>query len=398
MSQRSVAVLGATGSVGEATLAVARNHPNRLRVSVLAAQGTRPARLAELAREFRPDRVIVASADRAAALRGELPDGVNLTCGDQALLDAVGTGDIDLVVTAIVGAAGLQPAAAALAAGADLALANKEAMVAAGPVLRRLAAASGSSILPIDSEHAAIHQALRAGRPEEVRRLVLTASGGPFLDRDPATLETATPAEATAHPTWNMGAKISVDSATLMNKGLELIEASYLFDVAGSRIDIVIHPQSLVHSIVEFRCGNGIAQISANDMQYPIQYALSYPERWSRPAGSASTDLTELLQTASRLEFRQVDRGLFPAPSLARAALARGGGAPAALNAANEIAVDAFLSRGVPFTAIVPVVAGVLERHDRQAGGGDPETVEEALAWDSWGRSHAREVLAPFGG
>ncbi|MCE2557451.1 MAG: 1-deoxy-D-xylulose-5-phosphate reductoisomerase [Acidobacteria bacterium] len=398
MSQRSVAVLGATGSVGEATLAVARNHPDRLRVSVLAAQGTRPARLAELAREFRPDRVIVASADRAAALGGELPDGVRLTCGDQALLDAVGTGDIDLVVTAIVGAAGLQPAAAALAAGADLALANKEAMVAAGPVLRRLAAASGSSILPIDSEHAAIHQALRAGRPEEVRRLVLTASGGPFLDRDPATLETATPAEATAHPTWNMGAKISVDSATLMNKGLELIEASYLFDVAGSRIDIVIHPQSLVHSIVEFRCGNGIAQISANDMQYPIQYALSYPERWSRPAGSASTHLTELLQAASRLEFRQVDRGLFPAPSLARAALARGGGAPAALNAANEIAVDAFLSGGVPFTAIVPVVAGVLERHDRQAGGGDPETVDEALAWDSWGRSHAREVLAPFGG
>lgn len=398
MSQRTVAVLGATGSVGEATLAVARNHPNRLRVSVLAAQGTRPARLAELAREFRPDRVIVASADRAAALGGELPDGVRLTCGDQALLDAVGTGDIDLVVTAIVGAAGLQPAAAALAAGADLALANKEAMVAAGPVLRRLAAASGSSILPIDSEHAAIHQALRAGRPEEVRRLVLTASGGPFLDRDPATLETATPAEATAHPTWNMGAKISVDSATLMNKGLELIEASYLFDVAGSRIDIVIHPQSLVHSIVEFRCGNGIAQISANDMQYPIQYALSYPERWSRPAGSASTDLTELLQTASRLEFRQVDRGLFPAPSLARAALARGGGAPAALNAANEIAVDAFLSGGVPFTAIVPVAAGVLERHDRQAGGGDPETIDEALAWDSWGRSQAREVLAPFGG
>jgi len=398
LSRRSVAVLGATGSVGEATLAVARNHPDRLRVSVLAAQGTRPARLAELAREFRPDRVIVASADRAAALGGELPDGVRLTCGDQALLDAVGTGDIDLVVTAIVGAAGLQPAAAALAAGADLALANKEAMVAAGPVLRRLAAASGSSILPIDSEHAAIHQALRAGRPEEVRRLVLTASGGPFLDRDPATLETATPAEATAHPTWNMGAKISVDSATLMNKGLELIEASYLFDVAGSRIDIVIHPQSLVHSIVEFRCGNGIAQISANDMQYPIQYALSYPERWSRPAGSASTDLTELLQTASRLEFRQVDRGLFPAPSLARAALARGGGAPAALNAANEIAVDAFLSGGVPFTAIVPVVAGVLERHDRQAGGGDPETVDEALAWDSWGRSQAREVLAPFGG
>ncbi len=398
MSRRSVAVLGATGSVGEATLAVARNHRDRLRISVLAAQGTRPARLAELAREFRPDLVVVASGDGAAALRSELPDTTSLTCGGQALLDAVGTGGLDLVVTAIVGAAGLQPAAAALAAGADLALANKEAMVAAGPVLHRLAAASGASILPVDSEHAAIHQALRAGRPQEVCRLLLTASGGPFLDRDPATLDAVTPAEATAHPTWNMGAKISVDSATLMNKGLELIEASYLFDVAGSRIDIAIHPQSLVHSIVEFCCGNGIAQISANDMQYPIQYALSYPERWPRAAGSASTGLTELLQTTSNLEFRQVDPVLFPAPSLARAALAGGGGAPAALNAANEIAVDAFLSRRVPFTAIVPVVARVLERHDQQAVGGEPESIEEALAWDSWGRRHAREVLAQFGG
>lgn len=397
MSRRSVAVLGATGSVGEATLAVARHHADRLRVSVLAAQGTRPARLAELAQEFRPDRVVVANTDSAAALRGQLPEGTSLTCGDQALLDAVGSGDLDLVVTAIVGAAGLQPAAAALAAGVDLALANKEAMVAAGPVLHRLATASGASILPVDSEHAAIHQALRAGRPQEVRRLVLTASGGPFLDRDPATLDAVTPAEATAHPTWNMGAKISVDSATLMNKGLELIEASYLFDVAGSRIDIAIHPQSLVHSIVEFCCGNGIAQISASDMQVPIQYALSYPERWPRAAGAASAataDLTELLTTTSRLEFRQVDPALFPAPSLARAALARGGGAPAALNAANEIAVEAFLRQEAPFTAIVPVVTQVLERHDRQASGGDPESTEEALAWDSWGRRQAREVLA----
>lgn len=398
MSRRSVAVLGATGSVGEATLAVARNHPDRLRISMLAAQGTRPARLTELAREFRPDRVVVEGADRAAALQGELPDGTNLTCGGQALLDAVGTGDIDLVVTAIVGAAGLQPAAAALEAGADLALANKEAMVAAGPVLRRLAAASGASILPIDSEHAAIHQALRAGRPREVRRLVLTASGGPFLERDPATLEAATPAEATAHPTWDMGAKISVDSATLMNKGLELIEASYLFDVDGSRIDILIHPQSLVHSIVEFRCGNGVAQISANDMRYPIQYALSFPERWARPGDELSVDLSDLLLQTSKLEFMRVDPARFLAPSLARDALTRGGGAPAVMNAANEIAVDAFLGGRAPFTAIVPVVAEVLERHDRQADRGEPRSIKEALAWDSWGRRRAREVLGASGG
>lgn len=398
MTPRRLAVLGATGSVGETTLAVARLHPDRLRVALLAAQGSRPERLVELAREFRPKLVVVADADAAGLLRAELPAGVALESGEDALLAAVGAGDVDLVVTAIVGAAGLQPAAAALAAGADLALANKEAMVAAGPVLRRLAAASGASILPIDSEHAAIHQALRAGRPREVRRLVLTASGGPFLERDPASLEAATPAEATAHPTWDMGAKISVDSATLMNKGLELIEASYLFDVDGSRIDILIHPQSLVHSIVEFRCGNGVAQISANDMRYPIQYALSYPERWARPAGGLSVDLSDLLLQTSKLEFRRVDPALFPAPSLARNALTRGGGAPAVMNAANEIAVDAFLGGRVPFTAIVPVVADVLERHGRLPDGSEPQSIREALAWDSWGRRQAREVLAASGG
>ena len=397
MTPRRLAVLGATGSVGEATLAVARLHPERLRVSVLAAQGSRPRRLAELTREFRPRLVVVADADARKRLLTELPAATALESGEEALLAAVGAGDIDLVVTAIVGAAGLQPAAAALAAGADLALANKEAMVAAGPLLRRLAADSDASILPVDSEHAAIHQALRAGRPQEVRRLVLTASGGPFLDRDPATLETATPAEATAHPTWDMGAKISVDSATLMNKGLELIEASYLFDVDGARIDIVIHPQSLVHSIVEFRCGNGVAQISANDMRYPIQYALSYPERWARPSGAGSVDLSDLLVRTSRLEFGRVDPALFPAPSLARDALAQGGGAPAAMSAANEIAVEAFLEGRAPFTAIVPVVAEVLDRHGRQAGG-EPRSIGEALAWDSWGRRLAREVLAGFGG
>ncbi|MCY3965517.1 MAG: 1-deoxy-D-xylulose-5-phosphate reductoisomerase [Acidobacteria bacterium] len=398
MTPRRLAVLGATGSVGETTLAVARLHPDRLRVAVLAAQGSRPERLVELAREFRPKLVVVADADAAGLLRAELPTGVALESGEDALLAAVGAGDVDLVVTAIVGAAGLQPAAAALEAGADLALANKEAMVAAGPVLRRLAAASGASILPIDSEHAAIHQALRAGRPREVRRLVLTASGGPFLERDPATLEAATPAEATAHPTWDMGAKISVDSATLMNKGLELIEASYLFDVDGPRIDILIHPQSLVHSIVEFRCGNGVAQISANDMRYPIQYALSYPERWARPAGGLSVDLSDLLLQTSKLEFSRVDPALFPAPSLARNALTRGGGATAVMNAANEIAVDAFLGGRAPFTAIVPVVSEVLERHARQADVSEPQSIKEALAWDSWGRRQAREVLAASGG
>ena len=398
MSGRRLAVLGATGSVGEAALAVARRHPEKLNVAILAARGTKPARLAELAREFRPGQVVVENEEAAGRLRNGLPPGTDAVWGEAALVDAVGGRRVDLVLTAIVGAAGLRPAAAALAAGADLALANKEAMVAAGPLLRRLAAASGARLLPVDSEHAAIHQALRAGRPREVRRLVLTASGGPFLDRDPATLETATPAEATAHPTWAMGAKISVDSATLMNKGLELIEASYLFDVPGPRIDILIHPQSLVHSIVEFRDGNSIAQISANDMEYPIQYALSYPERWPRPDDGAANGLSELLEAASGLDFRGVDTAVFPAPSLAREALARGKGAPAALNAANETAVAAFLGGEAPFTAIVPTAAEVLERHGREAGGAEPATIDEALEWDSWGRRRAREVLGRFGG
>lgn len=397
MSVRRLAVLGATGSVGEAALAVARRHPDRLGVSLLAAGRTRPVRLLELAREFSPRRIVVATAEAAEAIRGELPAGTDLRCGEPALVDAVGAGGIDLVLTAIVGAAGLKPAAAALAAGADLALANKEAMVAAGPLLRRLAADSGAKILPVDSEHAAIHQALRAGRRREVRRLVLTASGGPFLDRDPATLDTVTPAEATAHPTWKMGAKISVDSATLMNKGLELIEASYLFEVPGSRIDILIHPQSLVHSIVEFRDGNSIAQISANDMEYPIRYALSHPERWPRPDDVAN-GLSELLETTSELSFRRVDPETFPAPSLAREALARGNGAPAALNAANETAVASFLGGAAPFTAIVPAVAEVLDLHGREAGGAEPATIDEALEWDSWGRRRAREVLARLRG
>lgn len=398
MSVRTLAVLGATGSVGEAALAVARRHPDRLAVSLLAAGGTRPVRLLELAREFRPRRIVVATAAAAEAIRAELPAGAELRWGEPALVDAVGAGGIDLVLTAIVGAAGLRPAAAALAAGADLALANKEAMVAAGPLLRRLAADSEAKILPVDSEHAAIHQALRAGRRREVRRLVLTASGGPFLDRDPATLDTVTPAEATAHPTWNMGAKISVDSATLMNKGLELIEASYLFDVPGSRIDILIHPQSLVHSIVEFRDGNSIAQISANDMEYPIRYALSHPERWPRPDDGAASGLSGLLEATSELQFRKVAPEAFPAPSLAREALVRGNGAPAALNAANETAVAAFLDGAASFTAIVPAVAEVLDRHDREAGGTEPATVDEALEWDSWGRRQAREVLAQLRG
>ena len=397
MSARRLAVLGATGSVGEAALAVAHRHPEKLQVCVLAARGTKPARLAELAREFRPRRVVVETEEAAGRLRAHLPSGTDVGWGEAALVDAAGGTHVDLVLTAIVGAAGLKPAAAALAAGADLALANKEAMVAAGPLLRRLAADSGAKILPVDSEHAAIHQALRAGRRREVERLVLTASGGPFLDRDPATLNTVTPAEATAHPTWNMGAKISVDSATLMNKGLELIEASYLFEVPGSRIDILIHPQSLVHSIVEFRDGNSIAQISANDMEYPIRYALSHPERWPRPDDVAN-GLSELLETTSELSFRRVDPETFPAPSLAREALARGSGAPAALNAANETAVASFLGGTAPFTAIVPAVAEVLDLHGREAGGAEPATIDEALEWDSWGRRRAREVLADLRG
>jgi 1-deoxy-D-xylulose-5-phosphate reductoisomerase len=378
-----VAVLGATGSVGSSVLRVVRQHPERLRVVALAAYGSDPEKLLRQIEELRPELVGVMEADAAREVARQVPAGVEVVPGEEGLRAVATHPRAQRVVAAMVGAAGLRPAWAALDAGKDLALANKECLVVAGGLLTALAAVRGARLLPVDSEHAALHQALRGGRAEEVARLVLTASGGPFWRRDVATFELIEPVEALAHPTWKMGAKITVDSATMMNKGLVLIEASHLFGLPPERIEVVIHPQSLVHSLVEFRDGCWLAQLSANDMVFPVQYALSWPERWGN-------DFPRLAPAElGRLDFFPVDAAKFPTVELARAALAAGDSAPAVLNGANEAAVGAFLAGRAPFLAIARTVAAVLDEHHA----GPIGTLDEALARDDWGRRRAAELL-----
>ena len=382
MRQR-LALLGATGSIGRSCIEVLRHHPERFELAALGALGSRPAELAALAAEFRPAFVAVVDERAARALAPALPAGVELASGADALRLAAVHPAVDRVVAAVVGAAGLPPVHAALAAGRDVALANKESLVVAGRLLTELAASTGAAIVPIDSEHVALHQALRAGRAQEVRRLVLTASGGPFLRRDPATFADIRKEEALRHPTWSMGAKITIDSATLVNKGLELIEARWLFGVPGERIDVLVHPQSLVHSLVEWVDGSWIAQLSVNDMVFPIQYALAWPERWENEFPRLA--LAEL----GALEFLPLDDAKFPSVALARAALAAGESAPAVFNAANEVAVRAFLEERLAFPAIIDVVRAVLERHEPRPVG----SIEEALGWDAWARREAESRL-----
>lgn len=383
MKQR-LALLGATGSIGRSCLEVLRHHPERFELAAVGALGSRLTELTALVAEFRPSFVAVVDEAAARELAPALPAGVELASGADALRLAAIHPDVDRVVAAVVGAAGLPPVHAALAAGKDVALANKESLVIAGRLLTELAASTGAAIVPIDSEHVALHQALRAGRPEEVRRLVLTASGGPFLRRDPATFAAIRKEEALRHPTWSMGAKITIDSATLVNKGLELIEARWLFGVPGERVDVLVHPQSLVHSLVEWVDGSWIAQLSINDMVFPIQYALAWPERWENEFPRLS------LAAFGALEFLPLDDAKFPAVALARAALAAGESAPAVFNAANEVAVRAFLEERLTFPEIVGTVRAVLERHDPRPVG----SLEEALGWDAWARRGAQQRLA----
>ena len=383
MGTRRIAILGSTGSVGRSAVEVVRHHPERLRVVALAAYGRRLDELARQVLALRPELVAVADRERAAALREAVPGGVEVVAGEEGLLAAATHAGADRVLAAMVGAAGLAPVHAAIAAGKTVALANKEALVVAGKLLTELAARTGAAIVPVDSEHVALHQALRGGQPGEIGRLVLTASGGPFRERDLATWDDIRPAEALRHPTWEMGAKITVDSATLMNKGLELIEASHLFGLPPERIAVVIHPQSIVHSVVEFCDGSCLAQLAVNDMVLPIQYALAYPERWENRFPRLD------LENLGPLEFQPLDGARFPAVALARAAFARGESAPAVLNAANEVAVHAFLESRLPFTAVVPLVEEVLAAHSPAPVG----SLEEALSWDRWGRERAEETL-----
>jgi len=391
---KSLAVLGSTGSIGCSALDVAAALPDRFRVVALAA-GRSIERLAEQVARHRPKLVSVAEKSDAARLRAMLPGGAapRIVSGREGLEEVASCPDADVVVGGLVGALGLRSAWAAAVAGKRLALANKETLVVAGELMMRTARASGAEIVPVDSEHCAIHQALRCGRHEEVARLVLTASGGPFRERDLSTFGAITVEDALAHPTWKMGPKITIDSATMMNKGLEIIEARFLFDLPGERIDVVIHPQSAVHSLVEYVDGSLIAQLSKNDMRFPILYALTYPDRIPSPFGRLE------LSALSRLDFQEVDPRRYPAVALARAALESGGGMPAVLNAANEVAVEAFLQGKISFPDIVAVVAETVgavgsipspssveaaEETDRAARRKASERVESARAAGAW--------------
>jgi 1-deoxy-D-xylulose-5-phosphate reductoisomerase len=342
--KKRVVVLGATGSIGESTMRVARALPGQIEIVGLAGRNNTP-RLLELAREFPAARICAGEEASAASLGAELP-GRAILHGQAGLETLASLPEADLVLIAIVGIAGLRPALKALEADMDLAVASKEILVMAGEQVMATAAKSGSRVLPVDSEHNAIFQCLEGQDPSTVKRLILTCSGGPFRNASAPDLASVTPEQALRHPTWSMGRKISIDSATLFNKGLEMIEARWLFNIPMEKIDVVIHPQSIVHSMVEFVDGSIIAQMSTTDMALPIQYALTYPERHA--GACAPLDLTSV----GRLDFETPRADLFPALDLARRAGTAGGTMPAVLNAANEAAVDAFLAGRLSFPGI----------------------------------------------
>lgn len=355
---------------------VVRQSQGRLEVVGLAAR-RRLDLLCEQARLLQP-RCVVAVDEQAAQEFdwSRLPSGCELWTGPRGVELLASLPEVETVVCAVVGSAGLTGTWAALQAGKTVALANKEALVMAGPLVMQLAAARGATILPVDSEHSAIFQALHAGSRKEIRRVILTASGGPFRSWSYEAMQRATVADALAHPTWQMGEKITIDSATMMNKALEIIEARWLFDLAAEQIAVVIHPQSIVHSLVEFIDGSVVAQLSLPDMKLPIQYALTWPERLPSPARKLDWD------QAWRLEFEPPDEARFPALRLGREVAAAGGTAGAVLNAANEAAVDRFLRGELPLTQIVPVCRRIVEHHPYKA---DP-TLDELLALDRWAR------------
>lgn len=358
MSAKKITILGSTGSIGRSALDVVLSHPGKFDIVALSA-GRNVDLLADQIRRFRPRLAIVYSKTEAAKLKKIDPlPGLKILHGQEGLKAAASLPDNDIVLNGLVGAAGLLASLETVRAGKYLALANKESLVAGGPLFERESAASGAKILPVDSEHSAIWQCLNAGRKSEVKRIILTASGGPFRDRDPKTFAEITPKEALAHPTWTMGRKITIDSATMMNKGLELIEAVWLFSVAPDKIRIVIHPQSIVHSMVEFVDSSIIAQMSYPDMKLPIAYALFWPDR--QPSSNGQVDLASVGQ----LTFSEPDEVRFPALQLARMAAQRGGTAPAVLNAANEVAVEHFLEGRIGFPQITELAGKILVNHN----------------------------------
>ena len=381
---KNIAIVGATGSIGQSALAVVDAHPQRLRVVALAA-GENTARFVDQVAATGADTIAMASeaalADAEAELRRRGASPVRQSASGSEGLIAVATHPrADVVLFASAGTAALDAVLAAIEAGKTIAIANKEILVMAGALVMRAARDRGVAVLPVDSEHNAIHQCLHGRNATEIKRLILTASGGPFRGR--ASLEGITPAEALRHPTWRMGPKITIDSATLMNKGLEVIEARWLFDVTREQIDVLVHPQSVVHSLVELIDGSLIAQLGVTDMRLPIQYAFSYPERWDTPLPSLD------LARAGRLEFETPDTARFPCLALAFRALEGDPGLPIVLNAANEVAVGAFLDETVPFSAIGGLISRAMDQYERD-GIRPVESLADVREIDGWARTYA---------
>jgi 1-deoxy-D-xylulose-5-phosphate reductoisomerase len=385
---KRIAVLGSTGSIGQSALDVVAAHPDRLSVVALAA-GENAALLADQVEKFRPSVISVATDIAREELSLRLKDRREseiVGVGREGLIAAATHPDVDLVLCASSGTAGLEAALAAIDAGKTLALANKEVLVMAGALMVEAARRHRVTILPVDSEHNAIHQCLDGRVAADVHRLILTASGGPFRQLDRAALERVTFEDALRHPTWRMGRKITIDSATLMNKGLEVIEARWLFDLPAAAIDVVVHPQSIVHSMVEFVDGSLLAQLSVTDMRLPIQYAFSYPERWA--ASIPRLNIAEL----GPLEFEPPDMQRFPCLRLAYAALEQGGAWPVVLNAANEMAVEAFLAGCITFPMIPQVIEQALDAADEETS--PPRSLADVRATDAWAREFSAETIS----
>jgi len=389
MGMKRITLLGATGSIGLRTLDLVSSFPEEFQVAGLAARGSNIELIADLCRKYSPRAVALLDAGALDRLAQLLPaPRPELLKGADGLVALARDVEADVVVSALVGGAGLLPTMAAILAGRTVALANKETLVVAGSLMTAAARARGVKLLPVDSEHSAVFQCLAGHNRADVHRILLTASGGPFRETPKAQLATMTVEDALKHPTWKMGAKITIDSATLMNKGLEIIEARWLFDVAPDQVQVVVHPQSIVHSMVEYLDGSVIAQLGVADMGVPILYALTYPER--RPTPAARLDLTRVGQ----LTFYEPDTDKFPCLRLAREALEHGGGAPVVLNAANEIAVAAFLDRRIGFTEIARLIEWALG----DARPGSVRSLEECVAIDAETRRRVQRRIDAHGG
>ena len=381
---RRVVILGSTGSIGTQALDVIRRNPDRFDVVGLAASGSRMELLSEQVAEFRPSVVAISSGSASdLAVDGPMP---GVMVGPRALVDIAGV-ECDVVVNGLAGAVGLEPTLAALQAGSVVALANKESLIIGGDLVRGIA--GPDQIVPVDSEHSALAQCLRSGTRAEVRRLILTASGGPFRGWSASELEGVTPSQALAHPTWDMGPLVTINSATLMNKGLEVIEAHLLFDFSFTEISVVVHPQSIVHSMVEYVDGSTIAQVSPPDMRLPIAVGLDWPRRIVDAAPANRWD------SPTSWDFYPLDEAAFPAVGLARRAGSAGGTAPAVLNGANEVCVDEFLNGRLPFTGIVSTVSAIVEEHLNSGWiSGETVTLEDVLTADAWARERVVALLA----